>query len=380
MLHSNILFRALACVFATAILHFPSHSKAQKVRFLSPSNTFSWVGRSPIQNAATCLVDLDKDGDLDAVVANGRHWDRKNRVFLNNGEGKLRLAGLLKGPMDPSFAVVSADFNRDGKLDVAIANHKAPNRLYWGRGNGTFEKPVNFGHPKMPSWDLLAEDFNGDGYMDLVVVNREQAHEICFNDGKGNFDRSLTFGDPKHHTVDMAAADMDGDGYTDLVAANLEATANLIYFNNGKGVFNREGSFGNPEDRSRSLAIADLNGDGKKEIVVGNVRGPNYIYWNLGAEITCFDKADDITLSLAVADLDGDKDLDIFSGNSQGPNFAYYNDGTGKAFKVVVMESPKDSETYHITCGDLNGDGIPEVIESHMGLGNNFYQTTKVPQ
>ena len=117
------------------------------------------------------IGDLNHDGKPDLVVAN---VDAGIDVLLNQGGGKFGDATLYpncKYSCDPGpFAVVIADFNLDGNLDVAGVNIGQKMVLYYGKGNGKFDNPVPIYIWLGGGYSLTAGDFNNDGAPDLAVV------------------------------------------------------------------------------------------------------------------------------------------------------------------------------------------------------------------
>jgi len=61
--------------------------------------------------------DIDNDGDIDVVIANGRHWPGQNRIFFNNGSGKFSVSKPLGIERATSYSTELADFDNDGDLD-----------------------------------------------------------------------------------------------------------------------------------------------------------------------------------------------------------------------------------------------------------------------
>ena len=69
------------------------------------AHPFKTLGTRTDRTASLAFGDLDGDGDLDAVVANGRHWAQQNEVFINNGTGSFTLSRPLGEERATSYAV-----------------------------------------------------------------------------------------------------------------------------------------------------------------------------------------------------------------------------------------------------------------------------------
>ncbi len=89
------------------------------------------LGAEANLTASISLGDVDGDGDLDAVVANGRHWAQQNYVFLNGGDGFFRTARRLGEELATSYRAALGDFDGDGYPDVVVANSGSANDIYF---------------------------------------------------------------------------------------------------------------------------------------------------------------------------------------------------------------------------------------------------------
>ena len=98
--------------------------QSQSIDFRTNSRTI--LGLQKDRTASVSLGDIDNDGDIDAVVANGRHWPQQNQVFFNSGKGKFTVSQPLAITSETSYATELADFDLDGDLDVAVGNDQAP--------------------------------------------------------------------------------------------------------------------------------------------------------------------------------------------------------------------------------------------------------------
>jgi hypothetical protein len=126
--------------------------------------SFRWTDRYVLGverqlSAGLTFADIDGDGDLDALVANGRHWPQPNEVFVNNGAARFTVSYQLGTRSATTYAVPAGDLDGDGDIDVVVANDLAENWVYLNDGTGLFEAawPVGpeierLGAPSSTTW------------------------------------------------------------------------------------------------------------------------------------------------------------------------------------------------------------------------------------
>jgi hypothetical protein len=171
--------------------------------------------------------DFNADGKLDAAVANGgsaKYPYSGVSISLGNGDGTFTQASGSPILLGQSLsAIVTADFNRDGKLDLAVTD-TAGNAviILLGNGDGTFGTPTTIAVGNSP-YAIVAGDFNNDGKLDLAVANYgDGTITLLLGNGDGTF--TQTAGSPYavgQYPYQLAAADFNGDGKLDLATANL---------------------------------------------------------------------------------------------------------------------------------------------------------------
>jgi hypothetical protein len=344
-------------------------------------------------SANVSIGDLNGDGFPDLVLAKGRHWPLIDRVLLNDGHGRFPTAYNLGDVADRSYSVTLADIDRDGDLDVVVGNDAPdPKRVYANDGKGNFRLLSTFGSPEWPTRLATVADVNRDGLPDILVANRPDEGKgpnyVCFNKGKGQFDADcLAFSHESATTI--TPADINGDGVVDLIVPNRESGQSYVYINDGKGAFPEKIPFGpnDAEIRMRASQAADLNRDGLMDIIAIDERRGAFIYFGekstrktgtTGAGRAHFSKPFPLTstgttpYALTVGDLNGDGVIDVVVGNVEAPSVVYFNDGTGRHFTPVTFGNNKGT-VYGFAIGDLDRDGLQDIAAARSEAPNVVY-------
>ena len=313
-------------------------TNAQDRKFVS--NNRLVIGTQTRLSASVRVADVDADGDLDLVTANGRHWPQQNMLFLNHGRATFSVARPLGIDQCTSYACEFADLDGDQDLDIAVGNDNSPCLVFTNDGTGHFERHCQFGKPSSVR-SLTAADIDADGDIDLLTTCRSRPNRIYFNNGKADFSQSTTFGSSNDSTIDVAVADVNEDGKNDLILANRNAEPNAIVLNQGEGQFSDPISIGDAKASSRAIATADFNGDGHIDWVVGNIGAANTVCFGDGqgsvSHKISVGKADGQTYCLAVADLNKDGLPDFVVGNLKQPNAVFFNKDQGQQFILSLI-------------------------------------------
>ncbi len=148
--------------------------------------------------SAIATADFNGDGVPDLAIANSSSTSRVT-ILLNNANGTGTFGSGVSyaagGTNSDPVAIVAADFNGDGSMDVAVANSATNNvSVLLGNGNGTFQAALNStaGTGTHPMY-LVAGDFNRDGLVDLAVADYGSgAVSIMLGKGNGTFQAPLT--------------------------------------------------------------------------------------------------------------------------------------------------------------------------------------------
>jgi len=172
---------------------------------------------------------------------------------------------------NPRF-VALADFNRDGKLDAAVANYGSDNiSIILGKGDGTFQPAVNYSvKANSKVWSLAVGDFNNDGKLDIVVTpNSLSEVEIFFGNGDGTFQATFESVAVQRSPISVAVADFNGDKNMDLAVVNHASDTVSILLGKGNGTFQSQVTY-NIGVQARWVVVDDFDNDKKLDLAVVN--------------------------------------------------------------------------------------------------------------
>jgi len=217
--------------------------------------------------------DYDNDGHDDLfVTALGQ-----NHLFHNNGDGTFtdvtRAAGLW-GPREFSTGAAWVDYDRDGHLDLVVANYVqwspendisctldgrqksyctpesykgASPRLWHNHGDGTFEdvtRKAGLYDPTSKGLGVAILDYDQDGWPDILIANDTQPNKLYHNNGNGTFTEKgvlagVAFNEDGVARAGMGvdAADYDRSGYPSIIITNFSNQMLALYHNEGNGLF-----------------------------------------------------------------------------------------------------------------------------------------------
>ncbi|MCR9245327.1 MAG: VCBS repeat-containing protein [bacterium] len=334
---------------AAAVLLAPA--LAAQINFTSQSLP---VGTRPDEIA---LADVDRDGDLDFVVATDA-INNSVELWRNDGAGNFTFANAI--PVAPQTrSVVLHDFDGDGDNDLAVATGSAiailPNLGGGAFGVATFY-PVGL-NPR----GLTVADFDGSGTPDLAVANRDSnSVSVLMNAGGGTF----TVGVPivvGTEPRNVIAADFNRDGTPDLAASNHRSRDVSVLYNNGNGTFGagpRLPVGANVRPEWVTAADTDLDGDLELVVALGEVAGRVGVFTNPGngafqGQQLVFVGGNEPGFVLLV-DLDGNQTPDLVTGNEDSNDLSVLPNLGGTFGAATVL--PVGLHPDFLVAGDIDGD------------------------
>ena len=322
---------------------------------------------------AEATGDFTGNGNLGLAVVN--QGSDSITILPGNGDGTFQQSLTVALPPGAgATSIVAADFNDDGRTDLAVAepglNEVA---IFLGNGDGTFNSLPPISVPGGP-YALVAGDFTGNGRIDLAVADQSSSSvTILLGNGDGTFDElpPIPLANPYSNPDAIVAGDF-GNGHLDLAVADPQTNDVTILLGNGDGTFQVQTpislGFGFPS--TISLVAGDFTGNGVTDLAVavtdyifgdsvdillgngdGTFQAPNVMSLGYGVypvAIAAGDFTHNGVLDLATADNNGDgsDDYSIYLGNGdgtfQGPK-PYAIGGAGASTALVV--------------GDFTGNG-----------------------
>jgi len=359
------------------------------------------------------LADINGDGHLDILAIN--RLEDGVHVWLGDGRGNWRDSS--QGLANPSSAcgggIAYGDINKDGFLDLAVADHCSGVYVFLQQPDGSWKRVVERLHPPIDknivtegnedtvvffigAEDIAMGDINSDGCLDIVAPASDQGgFGVYLGDCSGRNWKSVTdsglpnMSNPEPEDEDNAGwanrvilADINKDGHLDVLASYYRGPR--VWLGDGKGFF-QNASAGLPAPLIgglyRGLDYGDINGDGLLDLVAANdVNGPEgYLQQPDGTWKSLGDLMPSMqngAVGIALGDFTHSGRLDmVVAGRKEkarGSNYGLYflkNDGTGRFQELTNTDLPPRgvSVAWGVAVGDVNEDGHLDFIAATGG-------------
>lgn len=377
----------------------PDRDNTLSMRLGNGDGTFETKVSYPLAGLPQSIVtaDFNRDGKIDLAVTEtsfGAGVDASLAVFLGNGDGMFQPA--VRYALDPgSEFVTTADLDGDGNLDIAVTNRVFSTiTVLEGNGDGSFRDAVDYlsSEPEM----LAIADFNGDGKMDLAAAETQSAVSVLLGDEHGL--RAPVNHRPAGFPAWVAGGDFNGDGVPDLAAVTQnpgEPDRVSVLLNNGNGTLRDGASYAAME--GGPLASGDFNRDGATDLaVVGNGRRVHVL---LGKGDGTFEPKDGFTGVVAqpgagpvavripgavgTGDLNGDGNIDLVIANRDDDSVSVLLGNGDGSFQAAVDYGTGEAPVS-LALTDLDGDGRLDVVVANsagddvsvlLGAGDGTFET-----
>jgi hypothetical protein len=330
------------------------------------------------------VADVNGDGLPDVMTAD-RRTSTVTVLLGDRAHPGSFLAGGQTAAGQGARAVVSGDFDGDGRTDLATGNQEAPSVTVLSNATVYKRAGYSFGEKRLGSplnqWggsdDVWIADFNRDGKLDAAVVGDNQMHvAVLLTDGP-----AVTLPVP---FTRFAVGDLNGDGNADVLGL-VDVTRLLVYLGNGHGAFTTAPATTLPEP-SLAMAVGDINLDGKLDVALfgGSRVGPVWIMRGNGdgtfvriAHANVGGMGPDLT----IGDINRDGNPDVAVLRWDGSVEVMWGDGSGQlpnGMVVPFFTGPVESigNPARIQLSDMNRDGYLDIIAS--GPTGRIAETTRI--
>ncbi|CAF3375562.1 unnamed protein product [Rotaria socialis] len=304
-----------------------------------------------------------------------------------------------RNPIDYKYgprSVVIGYFNNDTWPDTAVANYDADNvAIYFGYGNGTFTSSVLYetGSDSAPCMVAVA-DFDNDGRTDIAVANFGiNSISLLFGTENGSFVSRTPLSTASSRPIFVYASDLNNDTAVDIVTVNYGTHSISVFYGYGNGAFSEPDSYSTGYD-SFPLAVVsgDFNNDHKIDLAIANY-GTNTVWILFGTGIGTFvnqavlsTNLNSHPYSIAVGHLNDDNMLDIAVTNYGNKNVGVFLGHGNGTFLDQMTYLVDPSSPYAIGIGDFNKDSLMDIVVTSndtdniavfLGYGNGTFAKPK---
>jgi hypothetical protein len=344
--------------------------------FANHRDKWTGAGSEPVSVIA---ADFDSDGRMDVAVAN--FGIATVGVLQGIGGGFFHDAVMYETDGGPSQVVIG-DFNKDNRLDIAVVNFNGNSLgIFLGYDAGKFNTLTEFStsYGSLPT-SLTIGDFNRDNQMDMAVSNYGSNNlGVFFGNGSGSFVIDGTYFTGFESEPSMViSADLNDDNILDLATTNVGLDSIGVFLGYKNGSFADQTLYStNPNSKPQFLATGDFNNDNRADLVVANFGADNIgvlLGYNLETLVgqLIYPSTGEIHLtSMAIGDFNNDNQLDIVGPDLDTSSvFVFFGEGNGTFLSHITYSTGTGSSPYSVAVGDFNNDNHLDIVVANYGTNN----------
>jgi hypothetical protein len=274
---------------------------------------------------------------------------------------------------DPHF-VVKADFNSDGKIDMAISNNSSNNiGVLIGTGNGFFLPTVYYVVGSSPE-SIVSADFNLDGNPDIGVVNEQSGNfSILMGSNSGTFAPHITYSGLQFSEY-LVANDFNNDNYPDIAATNPSLNTLIVYMNQGNGTFSSPVTYYPGNNTPTKIISSNFNNDLWPDLAITNFGSSNISVF-LGSPTGTFSAPQNFSVSsgprdVVSGDFNNDNFIDFAVMCTINSNIAAIHllTGNGTGTFTSAGTFTVGFTARGLTSGDFNNDNNLDLAVNSTGV------------
>lgn len=388
-----------------SVFIYRNTSSGNYISFAAPLNIV--IGSQSYSGYDIAVADMDGDGKLDLVTMSSQNVYisvHKNTSLPGNISFAAKVDFVVSSPNGPEGTrpvnLTIADFDKDGRPDIAVANFGLDNWCKVGYArNTTINGVISFGpvynYSIVDAWKVFASDLNNDRKPDIgVAINvngsfMKQMNILRNQSTQGSIvlqqDQSIG---PENSLISsyIVYSDLDGDGKTDLISCNTGSTVSIYKNTSSNGGYI---TFANPvyfpvvNSTLGHAYVADMDGDGKPDLIIA-ASGKDSVYilrnlstvGNISFATPIGYKTGDAAVGVIAADLDGDGKPDIVTANPADATITVLKNLIGAPLRLcpplasTTISSNISGSTYQWQSDKNDGNGF-------VNIGNSaFYNGT----
>ena len=358
------------------------------------------------QIANVQIVDLDADGLPDVLVCDAT----RNRVSWIRQSPRGTFTEELLAEVRAPAHVEAIDLDRDGNLDLVVAslgvlfpdNRRIGSVVVLEQVDARHFTPHVVAEGLARVADVRAGDLDGDGDLDLAVAGfGYDQGETMWLEQTGRWQFTPHVLQRLSGAVNTIVVDVSGDGVPDIVAlVSQEWEEVWAFVNDGKGHFTDRLLWGssNPDFGSSWITVADLDQDGDPDIVYSNGDAFDYapansrplhgVQWleNRGQLAFAYHRIGDLSgaSSPVAVDVDGDGDLDVVVASAYnrwteaGAESLVWLENNGRQQFTAHTVASSPTHLVTLAAGDMDGDGVPDLVTGGLHISPPYDRMSRV--